>query len=220
MPRNPFEPTGVTLTFTLDTNETFEFYYIDLTPPSIEGGDPINTTLLSTTNFHTKMPPELKDIDNIQFTAEYQPDVVLTAPYNRPGDIEIYFPGQGTMFFRGYLKNFKADALKPGERATGSGEFVVTNTADDGFTPENPTWTDEATHVVLTFHYDGGGPTVVDQKTVTVGETYGTLPTPTKGGFNFEGWFTQIGTGGTEITAGTTVVNATAHTLYAQWTAV
>jgi len=220
MARNPFEPTGVTLTFTLDSLATFEFYYIDLTPPSVDGGDPISTTLLATTDFHTKMAPELKDIGNIQFTAEYQPDVILTAPYGQPGNIAIYFPGQGTMTFRGYLKNFNPDSLKPGERSQGSGEFVVTNTANDGFTPQLPTWTaGTGLTSVVTFHYEGGGPQVVTQKTVVEGATYGTLPVPTKVGYTFDGWFTAE-TAGTEVTSASTVPAGADHTIYAQWTVV
>jgi hypothetical protein len=138
--RNPFEPTGTTITFTLDAGDSFEFHYIEVTPPSIDGGEPIDTSLLATTQYRTKMAQELKDIGPIAFTAEYQPELVMSAPYGESGNITINFPGQGSMTFRGYLRNFQPDALKVGERAQGSGEFIVTNTADDGFTPQYPTW--------------------------------------------------------------------------------
>ena len=56
-------------------------------------------------------------------------------------------------------------------------------------------------------------------KTVTFDSTYGTLPTPTKSGFVFQGWYTAA-VGGTEITSNTTVSITNNHTLYAHWTAI
>lgn len=57
------------------------------------------------------------------------------------------------------------------------------------------------------------------QKTVTYGEAYGTLPTPTRIGYTFAGWYTAS-SGGTQVTDSTKVTNSSNHTLYAQWTKV
>jgi uncharacterized repeat protein (TIGR02543 family) len=51
---------------------------------------------------------------------------------------------------------------------------------------------------------------------VTYDAAYGTLPTPTKTGHDFKGWFTEQ-SGGIEVTAGTKVTTADDHTLYARW---
>ena len=51
--------------------------------------------------------------------------------------------------------------------------------------------------------------------TVDVGSTYGTLPTATREGYDFRGWYTSA-TGGTKVTTSTKVTSS--HTLYAQWT--
>lgn len=66
--------------------------------------------------------------------------------------------------------------------------------------------------------YDANGGTVPTSKeTVTNGNIYGTLPTPTRNGYTFEGWYTARN-GGSRVTADT-VVNLTAdQTLYAHWT--
>ena len=53
-------------------------------------------------------------------------------------------------------------------------------------------------------------------KTVTVGQTYGTLPTPTRSGYVFAGWYTSA-SGGTKVTASSTVTNSADHKLYAHW---
>lgn len=53
-------------------------------------------------------------------------------------------------------------------------------------------------------------------KTVAVGQPYGALPTVTRPGRSFVGWYTQ-NNGGTEITATSIVTNSNNHTLYALW---
>ena len=55
-------------------------------------------------------------------------------------------------------------------------------------------------------------------KTVTYGNPYGELPTPTREGYTFAGWFTEKD-GGTQVTKETVVTTAADHTLYAHWTA-
>ena len=68
----------------------------------------------------------------------------------------------------------------------------------------------------VSFNANGGN---VSQtaKEVIYGEAYGTLPTPSRTGYSFNGWYTAA-TGGTKIAADTTVSAASDHTLYAQWT--
>jgi len=73
-----------------------------------------------------------------------------------------------------------------------------------------------ATTVTVTFNAQDGTVTP-SSKSVTVGSSYGTLPVPTRPGWYFQGWFTSA-TGGTRVTATTTVTQSAAHTLYARWT--
>ncbi|MFV0528239.1 MAG: beta strand repeat-containing protein [Lachnospiraceae bacterium] len=76
-------------------------------------------------------------------------------------------------------------------------------------------WT--ANSYEVTFSGEGGTPST-GTKDVTFASAYGTLPTASRTGYGFDGWFTAA-TGGTEVTAATVVSTASAHTLYAQWTA-
>ncbi len=64
-----------------------------------------------------------------------------------------------------------------------------------------------------------GGTTPTASKTVTYGSTYGTLPTPTRTGYTFNGWYTTTISGGTKITSSTNVTLTENQTLYAHWTA-
>lgn len=64
--------------------------------------------------------------------------------------------------------------------------------------------------------YNANGGTLTEQeKYVPVGQPCGSLPTPTKSGYTFKGWYTQA-TGGNEITADT-IMPSIDITIYAQW---
>lgn len=51
---------------------------------------------------------------------------------------------------------------------------------------------------------------------VRKGSTYGSLPTPIRDGYTFEGWYTAK-SGGNKVTSSTKVNTDKAHTLYAHW---
>jgi len=64
--------------------------------------------------------------------------------------------------------------------------------------------------------FDGcGGDGVVSPKTYKLGAKYGTLQSPVRDGYVFDGWFTQA-EGGTQVTAGDTVKTGVTK-LYAHW---
>lgn len=72
---------------------------------------------------------------------------------------------------------------------------------------------------LYTVTFDANGGTVgTANRDVLYGGTYGELPTPTRGGYTFDGWYTAA-SGGTRVTDSTTMNTANAHTLYAHWTA-
>ena len=63
-----------------------------------------------------------------------------------------------------------------------------------------------------------GGNLANATKEVTYNSPYGTLPTPNRAGYDFDGWFTEKD-GGTKVEASSVVTAAEPHTLYAHWTA-
>lgn len=71
--------------------------------------------------------------------------------------------------------------------------------------------------ITVTFDANGGS---VSQSSTTVyyESSYGSLPTPTRTGYTFAGWYTSA-QGGEKVTESTEVSTQTAHTLYAHWTA-
>ena len=68
----------------------------------------------------------------------------------------------------------------------------------------------------LYFNANGGSCNVSSVQTEE-GEAYGTLPTPTRAGYSFEGWFTEPN-GGSAVSS-STVMGASDMTLYAHWKA-
>ncbi len=64
-----------------------------------------------------------------------------------------------------------------------------------------------------------GGVTSIYSKNVKTGSTYGTLPTPTRAGYEFIGWFT-MSSGGTEIKSSTISTLTSSQILYAHWKVV
>lgn len=76
-------------------------------------------------------------------------------------------------------------------------------------------WSRDSVESVVVFE-PCGGETPTERKTVTSGQPYGELPTPTRGGWTFLGWFTAS-LGGTLVTEETVVGATFTHWLYAQW---
>jgi uncharacterized repeat protein (TIGR02543 family) len=54
-------------------------------------------------------------------------------------------------------------------------------------------------------------------KDVRLGNQIGTLPTPTKTGYHFEGWYTDLNGAGTQLTTTTTVTNSLQSAYYDDW---
>lgn len=71
--------------------------------------------------------------------------------------------------------------------------------------------------LTLTFNANGG---VCDteSKSLYYTDVYGELPTPTRDGYTFNGWYTHI-TGGDKVTT-TTTMSKVDTTIYAQWTPI
>ena len=70
-----------------------------------------------------------------------------------------------------------------------------------------------------TVQFDANSGSVTpSSKNVTYDATYGDLPTPTRTGYAFGGWYTST-SGGSQVTAETKVSITASQTLYARWTA-
>jgi uncharacterized repeat protein (TIGR02543 family) len=77
-------------------------------------------------------------------------------------------------------------------------------------------WT--ANNYTVTYNANGGSVSPTS-KSVTYAGTYGSLPTPSRTGYDFSGWYTDA-SGGSKITSTTSMTTATNHTLYAHWSRI
>ncbi|MBQ8845296.1 MAG: InlB B-repeat-containing protein, partial [Clostridia bacterium] len=84
-------------------------------------------------------------------------------------------------------------------------KYTVTFNAASGSIPSSSSWS-------------GSGSSATKQ--VTYASTYGTIPTPTRTGYTFGGWFTGQNGAGSKIISSTKVSITSAQTLYAKWTAI
>jgi len=73
-----------------------------------------------------------------------------------------------------------------------------------------------ANTITVTYDVNGGNTLSPNNKNVIYGDMYGNLPTPTRVGHTFVGWY-MAHDGGTEVTTSTTLTNANNHSIYAHW---
>ena len=107
---------------------------------------------------------------------------------------------------------YKAPVLKKNETTINAAGEAITIT-------ENITIKSSATANTYTVTLNpNGGSVNPTTKDVTYNETYGTLPTPIRENFGFDGWYTEIN-GGDKVESNTKVTKTENHTLYAHWTA-
>lgn len=92
-------------------------------------------------------------------------------------------------------------------------EISATDTGDKEYWAK---WTPQTYQVTFEYHGADGGDTIAS-KNVTYNSKYGTLPTSSRTGYTFKGWYTEENGQGNEVNAETTVTTATAHTLHAYW---
>jgi uncharacterized repeat protein (TIGR02543 family) len=106
-------------------------------------------------------------------------------------------------------ESMSSDGDLPGNN--GKGDFVIAKFNANGNLSESPPTT---TTYTITFDANGGAVSPASS-TVTNGQAYGALPTPTRSGYKFKGWYTKK-SGGKKIKS-STKMPAGNMTYYAQW---
>lgn len=106
------------------------FWEVDVTPPGIDGGEPIDVTTMHNTSVRTRAPRALKDFTEGQTTVGYDPNIFnnALAVVNVETTITVHFPDGSTLAFFGYLRTFTPAGM------SGDGTFP---TATVVFTPTN-----------------------------------------------------------------------------------
>ncbi|GHV53633.1 hypothetical protein FACS1894181_17510 [Bacteroidia bacterium] len=131
-----------------------------------------------------------------------------------PLDASVVTRSSGNTYTIAYtgLANSTAYTIKVSGFTNTSGVAMADNSSNS-FT------TIAAAPVTYTLAFDAqGGSVTPSTMPVTAGAAVGTLPTPARTDYTFDGWFTGTGATGTQYTAATIATGNV--TLYAAWTAV
>ena len=103
-------------------------------------------------------------------------------------------------------------AITPGSNSAGTFSCTVSTSGDAG----NSVGVSFTIDSYSVYFNANGGTVSTSSKTVINGSSYGSLPTPTKSGCSFSGWYTSA-SGGNKITDSTRVDLRSNQTLYAHW---
>lgn len=114
---------------------------------------------------------------------------------------------------------FKVSVLENYDLNVPAGAVVEQSPATDSDQPSGSTVTiyvSKGPQLVTVTLDSRGGSLGTESVTVKHSDQYGKLPTPTKTGYSFSGWYTAA-SGGSRVNQDTVVTNSEAHTLYAHW---
>jgi hypothetical protein len=116
----------------LGSGVTVLFKEVELTPPSLDGGDKIKTTTMRNTKYHTYEPRTLVEVGPTTFTCTYDPgvyDQILTI-INMKGLVTVTFPDSSTIVVWAYLRSFTPSNCVEGEEPTATCVIETCNTND------------------------------------------------------------------------------------------
>lgn len=129
------DPTGIRLDdgystlITLAVDTDISFWEKTVTPPGLDGRDPIDTTTMHNERVVTKAPRSLIDVTDATATVAYDPlvyDQCLSA-LNVRTTVTIRFPDGGTYCFFGFLQAFTPQEMSEGEQPEAEVTICVTN---------------------------------------------------------------------------------------------
>ena len=133
MPRGMPEGHSTTIEFSDFPN--ISFWEKTVTPPGMEGGEPIDTTTMYNEAVKTKWPQTLIEITGMAVTAAYKPELINECyeAMNYHQVITITFPTTGTASDYGWLRNFKPNRMETGTQPTA--EIMVEFSGETGASP-------------------------------------------------------------------------------------
>lgn len=97
------------------------FWERTVTPPAVDGGDPIDITTMFNTEWRTAAPRTLKSLMPFDVVAAYDPrfyNEAINTLINEEGSITVHHPDGSKEDFYGYLRSFT-----PGDNAQDGGDM-------------------------------------------------------------------------------------------------
>jgi hypothetical protein len=115
------------LTFSLDPD--LSFWETVVGAPGIDGGDPVPTTTMHNTMFHTVSPRKLKRMTPFQVQGKFSsgtPEQVNALINARDGWVTVKWPDETQFSFPAYLKSWQPAQAQEGNPLEGTLEIVPT----------------------------------------------------------------------------------------------
>jgi hypothetical protein len=134
------DPAGIRLEDGYRTLVTFasiptaSLWEISITPPGMDGGDPVDTTTMHNDDYRTMAPRALITLTEFTFTAAYDPNFYnqLLTIVNVETTVTVTFPDGSTLAFFGFLQKIEPEELVEGTMPTVSVTVCPTNTDSTG----------------------------------------------------------------------------------------
>jgi hypothetical protein len=108
---------------------------VEVTPPGMEGGEPVDQTTMRNVKWRTSASRRLRTLTPMTLTAAYDPSALseLVDLINAPDElITVEYPDGSTYAFWGYIQNFSPEGLSEGNRPQASVTIVPTNLNGSG----------------------------------------------------------------------------------------
>jgi hypothetical protein len=114
---------------TIAADTDISLWEIGVTPPGMDGGDPIDTTTMHNDTYRTMASRALKTLTEFTFRFAYDPAVYtqLETNINVETTITITYPDGSTLAFYGFLRSAEFDELVEGTRPEGTATITPTN---------------------------------------------------------------------------------------------
>jgi len=116
------------IAFSRDSNVSF--WEKTLSPPGLDGGDPIDTTTMHNLDWRTMSARQLATLSEFTCTAAYDPNVyndIINNLLNQEGSITVHFPDGSKLDFFGYLRSFQPQDVAEGAQPEAQITIVPTN---------------------------------------------------------------------------------------------
>jgi len=119
MSNNAHFTDGLGLRFEL-VNQGLVAYVKNITPPGVEGGDPINTTTTDNTSFESQAPRTLKmkTAINAEVTYDKNDKDAWEAAVDQSDDVLVHYPDDSSDLDAGWLGSFLANQTTFNEQPT------------------------------------------------------------------------------------------------------
>lgn len=118
---------GFSTLVTFATDTEVELWEKTVKPPGVDGGEPISTSTMHNTKYHTSALRTLMKLTDGSFTCAYDPAVytAIVALINVDDTITITFPDATHVSFYGGLTKFEPSEHQEGEQPEASCTFVI-----------------------------------------------------------------------------------------------